>query len=77
MQDKIDSLCEMAKKVGVSDKTIEMIKADLSKPMEGEGKETPETPIVGVTKIGVESIGKPSKDEIKKALELLSNQLGN
>jgi DNA-binding XRE family transcriptional regulator len=35
MQDKIDSLCEMAKKVGVSDKTIEMIKADLSKDMEG------------------------------------------
>lgn len=78
MQDKIESLCEMAKKVGVSDKTVEMIRADLLKDMEEDKSEdNSETPIVGVTKVAVESTGKPSKDEIKKALELLSNQLGN
>lgn len=88
MQDKIEALCEMAKKAGCSDKTVEMMKSDLmgSSSKDGVTKLMPEdskdaeaeveSSSSGGTKIEVETVGKPSKESIKKALEVLTNTLG-
>lgn len=77
MQEKIDSLCEMAKKLGCSDKTVEMMKGDLSKAMGGGPMGEPK---MDEAKVEIEATAKDpmqAKDAIKKALELLSNELGN